>query len=227
MSIRKKIGKRHKQRGFTFTEVLTSVAIFSTVMGLGSQFFMRTQATVKLAEHEAYLQMHSRQAMTQVTKDLRQASDYFEVPFPGVPQAKEIKFVRPVDDQQKGLIKKYILVRYWFEEDQKGVFSMLRAEKDHGDQPHFSTADADFAPNSQNSADVAAYKVRAILKEATVIEPGKQSYFYQHPENPELIDIRMVTAVYGFKRQSDGSGKTQEVKRQFRIDTSVNVRNLN
>ncbi|HEY9841151.1 MAG TPA: prepilin-type N-terminal cleavage/methylation domain-containing protein [Candidatus Obscuribacterales bacterium] len=217
---------KRRQRGYTLVESLVTLSILSLVMALGLNFYQRTQRTMKLAESEAKMQMISRMAMTQIAKELRQASDYHEIPFANVPQAKEIIFVRPRDDASQGQVANYVMVRYWFHERSNGVYSLMRAQKDHGSNPRLEAADETFIPNANSSADVAAYRISALVKEATVIEPGKQSFFQQDKNNPELIGIRLVTATYGVKNFKDTTGKDQEVKRQFRIDTSVDARNL-
>ncbi len=218
--------KRRFQKGFTLVEMITTLSIFTVVMGLSFSFFTRVQSTVQLSESESKMQMYSRLAMTNIAKELRQASDYYELPFAGVPQAKEILIVRPTDDKSIGAMNGYILVRYWFEENSQGVYSLYRAQRDHNNEPHFLTADSNFKPSTQSASDRSNFLISAMIKEATVIEPGKQSYFMQDSQNSEIITIRLVTATYGYKHAQDLTGKKLEVKRQFRIDTSINARNL-
>ena len=110
---------RRSQKGFSLLEMITAMSIFTVVMGMGINFQTRVQGSVQLSESESKMQMYSRQAMTNIAKELRQASDYYEIPFPGIPQAKEVLFVRPADDMSVGTVKGYLLVRYWFEEDDK------------------------------------------------------------------------------------------------------------
>ncbi|PKL77288.1 MAG: hypothetical protein CVV27_05990 [Candidatus Melainabacteria bacterium HGW-Melainabacteria-1] len=218
--------KSRRQRGFTLVEGMISISVLSLVMGLGLNFYQRTQTTVLLAEAEAQMQMHSRMAMTSVGRELRMASDYFELPFPNVPQAKEIIFVRPKDDASQGNVSGYVLVRYWFHEHTNGVYSLMRAEKAHGSDARFVAGDSDFMPDAEDPVHVRTYRISSLVKEATVIEPGKQSFFQQDKTQPGLIGVRMVTATYGIKQNVGSNAKNQEVKRQFRIDTIVNARNL-
>lgn len=216
---------QRKHKGFTLVEAVITTTIFTLVMGLGFNFYSRTHNTMKLTESEAKMQMYSRQAVTNIAKELRQASDYFEIPFEGIPQAKEILFIRP-DDANQGSIQRFLLVRYWFHENAQGVYSLMRAVRDHGDQARFDSNDSQFAPDANNANDVQNYQITALVKEATVIEPGKQSFFQQNKNNPGIIHLRMVTATYGAKTSADPGDRSQEVKRQFRIDTAIQARNL-
>ena len=216
---------KRKQKGFTLVEAMISMTLFTALMGMGFNFYSRTHSTMKLTESEAKMQMYSRQAMTKITKELRQASDYYEIPFDGIPQAKEILFVHP-DDANQGTVQRYLLVRYWFHENAQGVYSLMRAYQDHGDQARFLNGDNQFSPDANDSGDVQNYHISALVKEATVIEPGKQSFFQQDKSNPGIINLRMVTATYGAKTSNDISNRSQEVKRQFRIDTAIQARNL-
>lgn len=219
--------KSHKrQSGFTLIESMVTVSIFSVIVGMSLTFYQRSHAMLQLSETESHMQMYSRQAMTKITKELRQASDYHEIPFENVPQAKEILFIRPNDNQQTGAVAQYILVRYWFHKSGNGVYSLLRGQKDHGNEIKFTTGDQNFLPDPDNSNDVHNFQIRALIKEAAVIEPGKQSYFHQDKNNPSLIGIRLVTATYAQRSTADLAGRTQEIKRQFRVDTSINARNL-
>lgn len=221
-----KKGLNTSQKGFTLIEATVSMTIFTLVIGMGLNFYMRSQSMLKLSESESHMQVYSRQSVTQIAKELRQASDYHEVPFDNVPQAKEVLFVRPQDDRNSGAVSQYLLVRYWFHQNKQGVYSLLRAQKDHGNEAKFLSADQNFQPDADNPSDVSQYQISSIIKEATVLEPGKQSYFQQDKSNPALINLRLVTATYGNREHADAQGHTQEVKRQFQIDTSINARNL-
>lgn len=212
------------QKGFTMTEVLVASAAVFLLMTMGMKFYQNLSSQWQLADSETRMQQQSREAMLKINKELRQATAYFEVPFDGLPQAKEILMIRPNSDMHSGQVQGYTLVRYWFRENQDGVYSLLRAEKDHGNEDRFLGNEMAFQPDITNASDKVNYKIRYLVKEATVIEPGKQSFFQQSPANPNLIHVRMVTATYG-AGSKDGT-KKYEVKRKFRVDTDIHARNL-
>ena len=196
------------------------MTIFLVVLMIGFNFFLRSQRLTQLAESEAKMQMYARQAMTIITKELRQASDYKEKFDIGDPtsEAKDVRFVRPA----QGLIGQYTLVRYWYAKNDKGIFSLYRAEMSNGTNPNVTT---DFTPNPISASDRTTYKIRSLIKEATVIDPGERSFFHQDPDNRSSLSIRLVTATYGIE---DGSLTGEyEVKRQFNLDNEIYARNLN
>lgn len=219
------VPSKKSNRGFTVVELLVSMTIFLAVMVLGFNFFLRSQRLTQLAESEAKMQMYARQAMTVITKELRQTSAYKEYLDPNEPtrKPKDIRFVRP----KQGAIGQYILVRYWYEENSQGVYSLYRAERDNGTSPQ-TPADTDtFKPSVNSASDRVTYKISPLIKEATVIDPGEQSFFEQNTaagHRRELF-IRLVTATYGIK--SGTLTNEYEVKRRFNLDSAVYARNLN
>lgn len=210
-------------RGFTIIELLVSMSIFLVIMMIGFNFFLRSQRLTQLAESEAKMQMYARQAMTIITKELRQATDYDEIteldPDDQTPEAKNIIFIRPT----QGQTDQFTMVRYWYERDTKGVFSLYRAEKTNGDKPR--GIDADFDPDPFTASDRTTYKIRPLIKDASIIDPGEYSYFSQDPDDKREITVQLYTAIYGVKEGS--ANGEMEVKRVFNIDTKVYARNLN
>lgn len=212
---------RQKQRGFTLVELLVTMTVFLIVLAMGFNFFMRSQQLVKLAESEARMQMYARQAMTVMNKELRQAVNYLEFQYAESDfEASDARFSRP----KPGSPGQYIMVRYWYASDAQGLYSLFRAEKDVGNTPATQLELEGFEPNFQSTADKNAYKIRPLIKEATVIDAGKRSFFEQDAKN-DIINIHLITATYGYVNGTTTS--EVEVKRQFRLDTAVNARNLN
>lgn len=198
------------------------MSIFFVIMVIGFNFFLRTQRLTHLAESEARMQMYARQAMTIITKELRQVTDYKELKIADEDKtfkAKNIIFVRPT----QGDLGKFTMVRYWYEKDNKGVFSLYRAERANGTQSTF--INEDFEVDPFDSGDRQTYKIRPLIKDASIIDPGEFSYFAQSPApNRHEITIQLYTAIYGVKEGS-ATGE-MEVKRTFNIDTTVYARNL-
>lgn len=207
-------------KGFTLIEVIVSLSIFLIIMAIGFNFFLRTQTLVQLAESEAKMQMYARQAMTILAKELRQATDYKEFLEDDVPEAKTIFFVRPSTTAGQ-----YTFVRYWYKKNSQGIYSLFRAEQPNGTSTLTPTDYLSFEPDPYSATDKATYKITPLIKEATVIDPGKQSYFSQNPLNKKVIEIILITATYGYTKGALSS--ELEVKRQFRIETSVTARNMN
>ncbi|PIQ24579.1 hypothetical protein COW36_11215 [bacterium (Candidatus Blackallbacteria) CG17_big_fil_post_rev_8_21_14_2_50_48_46] len=215
------------QKGFTLTELLVSITLLAGLTGLGLRLYLQSEQALKIAESEANMQQSARIAITKIAEELRQASDYFEVPFDGLPQAKEILFIRPVHDHNSGQVSGNILVRYWFHQNTEGVYSLLRAEKNHGSETHLNTSDGEFEPDPEKASDRESFKITPLIREATVIEPGKQSYFQQNRSQLNLVTLRLVTATYGYVRNPQSAQTKLEVKRRFRLDTTLDARNLN
>jgi len=77
---------------------------------------------------------------------------------------------------------------------------------------------------------VAAYEMAkanstAILQEAAVIDPGRQSYFEQDKNTRQKLYIHLVTAVYKAKTNST-DWKQRQLERTFVLRSEVQFRNL-
>ena len=228
---------RSADRGFTLVETMVTMSVFLIVMALGFNFFTRSQRLVKLAENEAKMQMYARQAMTIITKEIRQATDYKDVEYkdqdpnqPAAAHAIKILIVRPNANNSS----EYTLVTYWYEKNNQGVYSLYRAEKPNNLSDKIKSTDipdingnGGFSPSYSNSTDRKDYKIKPLIREATAVDPGNRSYFQQEPEpNKSRIKVQLITAVYGVQKGANTTGQL-EVKRQFQLDTSIHARNLN
>lgn len=205
------------QNRFTWLQILLTYSTLCFVLGGVLVLYNYLSNQAKKWDFEAQVEQQTREAIREINKELRLATAYFEVPIEGLPQAKEILIIRP--HSRSGKVEGYTLVRYWFTENHKGLYSLLRAEKDHGLEAQFLGNEMGFQPKVKNLQDRRNYNIRYLVKEATVLEPGKLSFFQQSTANPNLIHVRMVTAFY--ESQVDDAAL-----RKFRVDTDIHAGNL-
>lgn len=208
------------QKGFTVAELLISTSLLMMVMVMGTAIFSNIQGHLVLAQKEARMQQYARDAMTQMSRELRQAKMVMGarscLPTPcTVPEKTDIYAVVPEVNSDGSVSGQYRLVRYWFQEDHEksgsGIMSLYRAWKNNGASPHL--------PDNIASDLFSDHRTR-LLKEAAALNPGNESYFRIAPSG-QLVEIVLIVATYMNKADSVIQA---QIERKFRVDTRVQIR---
>lgn len=210
------------QKGLTLIELIITGLLMTLLISMGFFVQQNLAESWQIAEDEAIMQRYSRTGIQRIKQELRQAKDiYVEPPSQalggggqgGVQYSFDIQFTIPDTDSNGAFTDTYNLVRYWYEEDATTkIWSLKRASKTNGASSSVPAGAPHFLDNSTY-----------LIREAAVIEPGKQSYFKQDPDNPVLLHIHLVTATYVIKENGQG---VFDMRRTFRVETEVEARNL-
>lgn len=212
---------RHRgHQGLTLIETMISATLLLGIIYIAVLVYNNVQKSWILAQQEAELQQYSRTAITKISQELRQATAFYPSP-PKIGQtySYDVQFTIPESHAMTGApTGNYFLVRYWYEENASTkVWSLYRAHKSNGTSRTIPTNAPPFVENKTT-----------LLKEAAVVDPGQESYFYQdNSVDKQKIIIHLVTATY--KPRSDGLATTsqeQVLLRKFRVETIVEARNL-
>lgn len=211
---------RHRRnRGLTLLETLISASLLLVVMYIAITIYNNVQRSWMLAQQEAQLQQYSRSAMARIALDFRQATRFsLDLPEQGQTYSYDVQMTIPDSDTSTGApLGTYTLVRFWYQEDSSTkVWSLYRAYKSNGNTKNIPEPYTKFIDNKVT-----------LLKEAAVVNPGQESYFYRGPDKKKKLLVRLVTATY--KPRSDGLATTaqeQVLLRTFRVETELEGRNL-
>jgi len=211
---------QNSQKGFTLAELLISTSLLFMLLVMGTAIFSNIQSHLVLAQKEARMQQYARDAMTQMSRELRQAKMVLGarscLPTPcSVPEKTDIYAVVPDVSSDGTIANHYRLVRYWFQEDHEksgsGIMSLYRAWKNNGTSPRL--------PDNIATDLFSDHRTR-LLKEAAALNPGNESYFRIAPSG-QLVDIVLIVATY---MNRANSVVQSQIERKFRVDTRVQIR---
>ena len=188
------------------------------ILLMGTAIFSNIQSHLKLAEKEATMQQYARDAITKISRELRQARVAAGTricnPSPCmVPEYTDIYAVVPDVAADGSTSGTYSLVRYWFQEDHQkpgsNIMSLYRARKTNGSSSEF--------PGGVLPTAFIDNRTR-LLREAAALNPGDESYF---KITGNLIQIVLIVAIYHLHPQSSIQ---YQIERKFRVDTQVQIR---
>lgn len=214
------------QKGLTLVEVLISSSLLFLIIVSGTMIFTNIQGHLTLAEKEARLQQYARTVMTQMSRELRQASDVF-VTRPSDTTGHLVNYtdvfvvVPNVNANTGALVGTYKLVRYFYEEDHQkpgsGINSLYRAWKSNGASKELPSA---YSGTTLTSTELFKDNRTRLLREAAALRPGDESYF-TYDDQSGLIRIVLMVATYVTRPDS---AFQYQVERVFRVETDVKLR---